>query len=285
MELSIIIINYNTSAFTIKCIESIYQFTRNLKFEIILVDNASMENDPIQFLERFPEIILVRNLTNEGFAKGNNRGIQKATGEVILLLNNDTEIRDNSIGRAYQILMEKRDISVVTGKLIFADGEIQHQCGRFPSVALQLIELFRVQKILPKRVRENLFLGGFFDHGRPVFPDWVWGTFFMFNRNVLNVFPEGKLSETYFMYMEDMEWCYRIRKSGLKVFYDPSISIVHYSRASSSSFFGARLNPLIFENFKHLLSRERGWVYATLYFFLGKLIEVSAIRTRHVAKR
>ncbi len=285
MELSIILINYNTSAFTIKCIRSIYKFTQKLRFEIILVDNASTEIEPTSFTDLFPDVKLIQNSTNEGFARGNNRGIQQATGDVILLLNNDTELRDDSIERAYQVLKEKSEISVVTGKLLYEDGRVQHQCGRFPSVTLQLIELFRIQKILPKRVRENLLLGGFFDHNRPVFPDWIWGTFFMFNRNVLNVFPEGKLSETYFMYMEDMEWCYRIRKSGLKVFYDPSISIVHYSRASSSSFFGARLNPLIFENFKHLLSRERGWVYATLYFFLGKLIEVSAIRTRHVAKR
>lgn len=285
MEVSIIIINYNTSAFTIRCIQSIYQFTKNLRFEIILVDNASTENGHINFRELFPEIVLVRNPINEGFAKGNNRGIQQAKGEVILLLNNDTEIRDGAIESAYQILKENSHISVVTGKLIFPDGQIQHQCGRFPSVALQLIELIRIQKILSKRVRESLLLGGFFDHNSPIYPDWIWGTFFMFNRNVLNIFPDGKLSETYFMYMEDMEWCYRIRKFGLKIFYDPSISIVHYSRASSSSFFGATLNPLILENFKHLLNRERGWLYAKLFFFLGKLIKISALRNWQVTKR
>jgi GT2 family glycosyltransferase len=275
MDLSIILINYNTRALTTACVQSIYQFTEKVSFEIIVVDNASTEIDPVHFVTLFPEIKLIRNPTNEGFAKGNNKGIQIATGEVILLLNSDTEVRDNSIGRAFHMLHDKSKISVITGKLIFPDGSIQHQCGRFPSIMRQLIELFRLQKLLSKKVREELFLGGFFDHERPVYPDWIWGTFFMFKRDVLTVFADKKLSETYFMYMEDMEWCYQIKKAGLKIYYDPSITIIHHSRASSSVFFGEDLNPLIRSNYKHLVIHQHGKLFSGLFFFLSKLIKIS----------
>jgi GT2 family glycosyltransferase len=271
VDLSIIIINYNTFDLTMKCISSIYKYTSGLSFEIILVDNKSTECDPQKFAEQFTNIKLIQNNKNAGFARGNNIGISSSIGNAILLLNSDTELVDNSIFYAFQELIneQSRKIGVVTGKLLYPDGSLQHQCGRFPSIYLQLIELFRIQKILPKRVREDLLLGGFFDHTRPIFPDWIWGTFFMFNREILNSFPEKKLTETYFMYQEDLEWCYLINKRGFKILYDPSICVIHHFGSSSSSNSEIKLKWLN-ENLADFILRYYGKFFLIFYSFLQK---------------
>ena len=230
VDISIIVINYNTFELTRECIESVARYTSDVSYEIILVDNASTERDPEEFKKLYPEITLVKSPSNVGFAKGNNVGLQYAQGNTILLLNSDTIILDNLIGALCGKLYEIPQVGVITCKLMYPDGNIQHQCGRFPSIALQLIELFRIQKLMPKKAREQLLLGGFFDHNRPMYPDWIWGTFFMFKKEVLKCFEKQQLPDTYFMYQEDLEWCYRIQQCHYKIFYDPSYYIIHHFR-------------------------------------------------------
>jgi GT2 family glycosyltransferase len=271
IDLSIIIINYNTFYLTCKCIESVRQYTSGVNYEIILVDNASTEKDPEEFTSLFPELILIKEKSNVGFAKGNNAGLAVALGKTILLLNSDTEVSDNVIGKLFEKLREMPKVGVITCKLVFPNGEVQHHCGRFPSIILQLIELFRIQKILPKRLRGNLMLGGFFDYSRIIYPDWIWGTFFMIKTEVLSILPNGKFPETYFMYVEDLEWCYAIDKAGYKIYFDPSFKIIHHAGSSSIPFFGKELNPMIKSNFKDFVIRQKGKFMASIFFGLQRI--------------
>lgn len=271
-ELSIIIVNYNTFALTCRCIESVYAFTKGISFEIILVDNASTEVPADEFLKVFPKIVLIKRPVNEGFAKGNNRGIEASSGDVILLLNSDTELTSNAIGNACKKLRSLPEVGVITVKLVYPDGRVQHQCGRFPSLTLQVVELFRLQKLMTKERREKLLLGGFFDHQRDVYPDWIWGTFFMFKREVLISFPGGKLPETYFMYQEDLEWCYWISKTRYRIYYLASESVIHI-------FSGSSVNPVqnkakkqnLENNLNHFLRTHYGSLFTGLYTTLHRV--------------
>ena len=132
-QASIIIINYNTFELTCKCIESVLTHTKELDFEIVLLDNASTENVPGTFKERFPNIQFIQCETNLGFSKGNNLAIQSCKGEVILLLNSDTEVIDDSISESYRELMADTNIGALTCKLIYPNGTVQHNCQSFPS--------------------------------------------------------------------------------------------------------------------------------------------------------
>ena len=208
MELSIIIINYNTYALTKKCIETVYEFTKNIDFEIILVDNASVECDAQLFKTVFPEIQLIINKENVGFAKGNNIGIEKAKGEYILLLNSDIELVENSIYTCVEFLKNHSNVGVVSPMLIYPDGRIQHLANKFPSIKYELVELFRLHTfLLPK----DYLLGYYFDHKENKKVDWVWGAFYLTKREIINQFPEKKLPDNYFMYFEDVAWCYEIK--------------------------------------------------------------------------
>lgn len=227
MDVSVIILNFNTFDVTCQCIRSIIEKTSECSFEIIVVDNGSTERSAKDFLKLFPQIILCENPVNVGFAKGNNCGITKATGEYVLLLNSDTVLQNDAISICFHSLKKGRNIGVIGCRLEYEDGTHQHSCQRFPSLRYKLFELLRLQKILPKKLSGKILLGYFFDHTTFVFPDWIWGTFFMFKKSLLNELPENKLADDFFMYVEDMQWCMDFRKCGCQVAFEPRGKVIH----------------------------------------------------------
>lgn len=234
-SLSIIIINYNTFDLTSKCLTSVYE---NLSFdevEVILVDNASTEKDANLFLEKFPNLILIKSPENIGFAKGNNLGIARASNQYILLLNSDAFVRDASTFEGIDFLEQNPNVAVVTGKLLFPDGKIQHNCQSFPSIIKSTLERLRFQKIMSKKRRANYFYGFYGNYNDIMYPDWVWGAYFLFDKSKLKSLKNGKLAEDFFMYIEDMQWCYEFRALGFEIAYLPQIEITHVMGGSSGN--------------------------------------------------
>ncbi|MEJ0054754.1 MAG: glycosyltransferase [Bacteroidota bacterium] len=169
MDVSIIIINYNTFELTCACIESVIEKTKGIDYEIILVDNASAETDPRNFLKKFPAIILIESEVNDGFAKGNNRGIMRTSGKYVLLLNSDTLLKNNAVAIAWEFLERNPEVAVVGSRLESPDGTHQCNCQRLPSVKYGFLELLRTQKFMPGQGGKLLF-GYFFDHKTVVYP-------------------------------------------------------------------------------------------------------------------
>lgn len=279
-EVSIIIVNYNTFELTCACIASIARFTRNISYEIILVDNASKECTPDLFGEKFPFIKLIKNPVNSGFAGGNNLGIENAAGNIILLLNSDIVLTENSILKCVDFLKNNSGVGVVTCMLKFPDGSIQKQCQRFPSIILTLIELSRIHKLIPQPKRGILMANGFFNHQTSIYCDSVWGAFFMFPRKLLEGFKERKLPEQFFMYAEDLMWCYEIKKMKYKIYYNADTSVIHYMGASSSQ------SVL---NFKHqneydFIVKNYGWLYAKILVALRSLLYATGFRHNYASE-
>ncbi|HXP53093.1 MAG TPA: glycosyltransferase family 2 protein [Bacteroidia bacterium] len=280
IDVSIIIVNYNTFRLTRKCISTIVQHTKGVSYEIILVDNASVECDPDKFLKEFPAVKLVRSSENLGFTGGNNLGIGMAKGQYILLLNSDTELTEDSISKCYDVIKVNSKMGVVTCKLVSPNGEIQKQCHRFPSVALTLIELFRIHKLIPQPKRGILMGNGFFDHLSSIYTEFVWGAFFMFPTDILQKFTDKKLPGRFFMYSEDLEWCYTIKELGYTIYYNADTSIIHHLGASSKASF-LRLKH---NNEYAFIVKHYGWFYAKmlllvriiLYTSKGRRVEYAA---------
>jgi hypothetical protein len=185
------------------------------------------------FIELFPTVTVIENSENIGFAKGNNIGIEHAKGEYILLLNSDTILKNNALSITKLFLENNSNVAVATARLEYPNGNVQHNCQRFPSIKYQLAELFRLQKIFPD-IRRNLF-GPFFDYDSVAYPDWVWGTFFMFRKDLLNQLPGKKLADDFFMYGEDMQWCMDFKLLGYKVAFLPQAHITHIVGGSGAS--------------------------------------------------
>ncbi len=235
MDVSVIIVNYNTFDLTAGCIRSVLSKTGGCSFEVIVVDNASTERDPQGLKDLFPEIHLVKNTVNLGFAKGNNVGIALATGDYVLLLNSDTELVNNAILICLESIRSREKVAAIGCRLTFPDGKVQHSCQRFPSVRYKLFELLRLQKLLPGRTGGKVLLGSFFDHDSAVRPDWIWGSFFMFRRALLELLPAGKLADDFFMYVEDMQWCMDFTRLGYRIAFEPRAKVIHHMGQSKGS--------------------------------------------------
>jgi GT2 family glycosyltransferase len=244
MDVSIVIINYNTFDITCNCITSIIEKTKKNLYEIILVDNASAECDPKLFLEKFPTVKLIISEENIGFSKGNNLGITYATAENILLINSDTIFAQDSISLVLPILSNPK-IGAATCQLRSLNDSVQHNCQSFPSTFKSLIERLRVHKLFLRQLKSNYLQGFYWDYKSSGFPQWIWGTFFLFKKQILKELPGGKLNDDYFMYLEDMQWCWDLKKVGYKIFYTPDTFVYHLIGAS-----GANRSEMIKENLK-----------------------------------
>lgn len=272
--ISIIILNYNTFDLTCQCIESIYEYTKNVDFEIIIVDNASTMDEPDNFLELFPKIKLVKNTENRGFAGGCNDGIKVAKGDTILLLNSDTKLLNDAISITYDFLNTHPNVGIVTCRLENEDGSPQNNCYHFPSISKTLIELLRLQKFFPKSNFKKTLYGYFFDYDIIAYPDYIWGAFFMFPRKLLDIFPNQLLPETFWMYFEDMEWCWLARQAGYEVVFVPDGRVLHYG--------GKNHNPkaikMMNDNFNQFLKLYYNKMHAWIIIRLIKILEWSQWR-------
>ncbi len=235
MLVSIIIINYNAFQLTCNCIESIIKFTKGIEYEIVLVDNHSAECDASLFFQKFPNVVLVKNSENGGFAKGNNLGIQHAKGDVILLLNNDTWLTEDAISKCTKKLAAQTNTGVIGVKMFYPSGGVQYTARKFRGIGWELLDLLRfIPLMMPYKKRAQLMLGKYFKGDFDTECDWLNGAFFMFPKAILSRLPGNKLDERFFMYGEDQLWCYQVKKAGFTCYFFSETSIVHINRGSSN---------------------------------------------------
>lgn len=264
---SVIIINYNTYATTVQCVESVIAHTRDLSFEIILIENGTGQFHSGNVQPFGGRVQLIVSDTNLGFAGANNLGIRHASGAYILLMNSDIILKENSIKKTLDFLMAQPQAGVVSPRLVYPDGRVQSIAQRFPSVRYNLIELFRLQKLCSRKKAGSLLLGAFFDGKETVEADWVWGAFFMIPAGVIRQLPGGQLDPAYFMYWEDVQWCLDVKKLGYKVFYFAGTEAIHLHEGSK----GAK-NELMEQNGKLFLNRNYNFARRTLLKFTAQLL-------------
>lgn len=271
---SVIIINYNTFRMTSDCIRSVYQHTKGTPFEIILVDNASTERDPKEFLLEFPQLTLVESKTNSGFAGGNNLGIANAHGEYILLLNSDTLLTEDSISKTLAYLRDHPEAGVVGCRQIFPDGQVQFSARRFRTISWELLDLFRfIIYSMSYQRRSRLMLGQFFQHDESLEADWVNGAYFLSPKSVIQLLPGGKLDERFFMYGEDVLWCEQIKNLGYKIYFQANTTIIHISSGSTDLAKQLRLRKVMVKHELAIMAQRKGkGVYYTCFslLFVGK---------------
>jgi GT2 family glycosyltransferase len=221
---SIVILSYNTSELLKKCLESIYLHLQG-KFEVIVVDNASKDESVKMVKDTFKKVRLIENPHNSGFAGGCNLGAASAKGEHILFLNSDAEVKDNPLPILLQTFNDHDNVAVVGGILENYNGSLQRSFGDFYTIPNIITLLF---------VGENGELKKYTDE-KEMETDWVSGGFMM--TDSAHFRSVKGFNESYFMYIEDMDLCYRLRKKGLKVFVNPDARIKHLGQGSSNKAF------------------------------------------------
>lgn len=247
MKLSIIIVNYNTYTLTKQTIDSVLEKKLPFEYEIMLVDNASIDDSMVKLQEDYKGIItegllnITLNDANLGFAKANNIGMKKSKGEYILLLNSDTYIVEDCLQQCMQYIERYNTEAAIQGeneckigalgcKVILPDGTLDHACKRgFPTPRASLYYFLKLHK--RDKVKYGLYDALHLDENEVGEVDCLMGAFMLMPRHVLD--QVGLLDEDFFMYGEDIDLCYRIKEGGYKIMYYPEASIIHYKGGSS----------------------------------------------------
>jgi GT2 family glycosyltransferase len=234
-DLSIIILNWNAKDLLKDCINSIYENTKDLNYEIIIVDNNSSDGSCDMVKENFLHIEncdLIENKDNKGFASGNNQAIRIAKGNAILLLNPDTLINADVIKKTYECLVQDEKLGVTGCKVLNLDGTLQLACRRMaPRPKDAFFKLFGISKLFKSNKNLTRYNLTHVSEDEFLDVDSVSGCFLMIKREVIDRI--GLLDETFFMYGEEMDWCMRAKKEGYIVRYCPVGTIIHYKGESS----------------------------------------------------
>ncbi len=267
---SVIILNYNTFDLTCNCIESVYKHTKEVDFEVIVVDNCSTLCNADDFLLKFPNIKLVKSTTNNGFANGNNQGIAVASGTFILLLNSDCYLIEDSISKSVHYYLNNSLNGVLTAKLIYPDGRLQHTARKYRSIWWEILDNVRILPfLLPYKKRATLMLGKYFKCDFNTSCDWVSGAYFLFTKKMLKSIDNEQLDETFFMYGEDHLWCYIFNTVGFKSYYFANTTIVHINNGSTALHKQLRLRKTMLQHeIKILEIRQKSWLYILIFKLL-----------------
>ena len=268
---SILIVNWNTRDTLCACLKSVYRETVGMTFEVIVVDNASSDGTAKMVRQKFPSVILIENSENRGFAAANNQGMAIARGKYILLLNSDTIVLDNAIAKTKAFADANPKAAVVGCRVFNPDRSIQPTCLMFPSLLNMVLSVFWLNRLFPK----SKFFGRaeltWWDKNKVREVDVVGGCFMLVRREAIE--QVGGMDELFFMYSEDVDWCYRFCKVGWKVIYTPSAEIIHLGSESSKQAAtkmilqqrGSKL--LFFKKHKGYFAYALGCLLTALFFF------------------
>lgn len=238
-DLSVIIVNYNTKELTIDCVRSVYKYTKDISFEIILVDNASSDGTVSSLKKlKLKNLKIIESSTNLGFGGGNNKALQISRGKYILFLNSDTLLFENTLGKLVSWMKKNPDAGALGCALLDKNKRLQTNGGDFPTP----LRVFLWATFLDDIPGFSRIFGSYhlsveipisntiykYDHQQ----DWISGALLLIRKEVAA--QVGGFDDDIFMYGEDVEYSYRIKKEGWEVWYTPTTKIIHFGSSSST---------------------------------------------------
>lgn len=269
-ELSIIIVSWNTVDLLDACLGSIMAHPPRRHFEVIVVDNASTDGSVQMVRRQYPDVTLLKNENNVGFARANNQGIQQASGRHLLLLNPDTEVRADALETLLDFLERNGSVGAVGARILNRDGTLQHSCYPAPTLFNEWLHLFH----LDRERREGMES---WDVTQPRAVEVLLGACIMVRGEALD--DVGPLDERFFMYSEEVDFCHRLREAGWSLYWVPQAQVVHYGgqstrQAATDMFLRLYEGKLLY--FRKHRGRGAAWLYK-LILLIGSLPRLALI--------
>jgi len=232
MTLSIIIVSYNVREFLEQALLSLQKAAKHISHEIIVVDNASSDGTVQYIKNRFPSVKIIANDNNVGFARANNQAIQQSHGDFACLINPDTIVQEDTFSVLLAFFENHPRAGCVGCKILNPDGSLQLACRRsYPTPWVAFTKIIGLAKLFPKSRLFGRYNLTFLDEDKVAKVEAISGSFMMVRRDVLQ--RVGGLDESFFMYGEDLDWCYRIQEQGFGIYYVPDTQIIHFKGESS----------------------------------------------------
>jgi GT2 family glycosyltransferase len=250
VDVSFIIVNWNTRELLLQCIGSIISTKGDYSQEIIVVDNASQDGSSEAVKEKYPEVIIIQNSANLGFAKANNIGIKRSCGRYVCLTNSDVQVLNNTLSYMIKYMDKNKKVAISGPKILWPDMTIQYSCMKFPSLWTQVCETMALNRIFPKSASFSGEYMTYYSHDRITKVDWLIGCLMLIRRAALE--KDGLLDERFFIYSEETDMCKRFHYSGWEIVFLPDVSAIHNNAASS------RKNPVRF-SVEQVVSALKYW--------------------------
>lgn len=232
MRLSVAIVNWNSSNLLNACVRSISCFPPSEDYEVIVVDNASSDFDEKRFRDEFPNVKLIVNNDNAGYARGNNQAIELSTGDYVLLLNPDTEVTENALDALIRFMDEHTDAGATGAKLVRPNGTIDRSVRSFPYPGPITWELLGLSRLFPRSRTFGAYRMTFFGYDRAIEVDQPMGSCLIISRRMIN--ETGLMDENFPIFFNEVDWLYRAKMGGYKVYFTPDATIIHHGAGSTS---------------------------------------------------
>ncbi|MCE5322896.1 glycosyltransferase family 2 protein [bacterium] len=274
MQLSIIIVNWNTTGLLGDLLHSIERHAPECEYEIIVVDNASDDFDEHAFKSDFPHVHLMVNPENYGYARGNNQALAIAKGEFALLLNPDTEVTEGAIDALVNFMVSHPDAAAAGGKLVRPNGKVDRSVRSFPYPGAIAWEFIGLSRLFPRSRAFGAYRMTYFKYDRVAEVDQPMGSCLILNRNAMD--EVGAFDEQFPVFFNEVDWLYRARKRGYKVYFTPDATVIHHGAASTKQ---ANRREMAHESHKSLLrfynKHFKGTMAAPTYWLTNICIRIS----------
>ena len=232
VTLSVCIVNWNTRNLLLEALGSIYDAPPDFPFEVIVVDNASPDGSAAAAAGHFPQVILIANAKNAGYARGNNQALERAGGEYRLLLNPDVILPPGGLAQAVAFMEEHRQAGALGVRQVHPDGRLQRSVRGFPAPLAILWELAGLSRIFPRSRLFGAYRMTWFEYDAVTEVDQPMGTFLLMRNAALA--QVGLLDEAFPIFFNEVDWCLRCKRAGWKIYFTPDVEIVHYGGASTA---------------------------------------------------
>jgi len=263
MDLSIIIVNWNSKEYLQKCIASILLWTSDIKYEIVVIDSASFDGCGEMLRQLFPQVRFIQSDKNLGFAKANNAACRESSGRYVLFLNPDTELIAPAVNILFDSMLKLPNAGAIGCKLLNTDKTVQTSCIQsFPTIINQFLDSEFLRKVWPKSVlwgNAPLFSAQM----SPKEVDAIAGACMMVKRSIFE--QVGFFSDDYFMYAEDLDLCYKIRQAGYTNYYIPNATAIHFGGGSTEKGSSDFSVVMMRESIWRFMKKTRGKIYGMAY--------------------
>jgi GT2 family glycosyltransferase len=265
VDLSIIIVNWNTRDLLIQCLESVFRTVRGVDLEVFVVDNGSTDGSGRAVKERFPDVRVIENQGNVGFAGANNQALKLSRGKYLLLLNPDAQVKGKAVEELISFMEAHSKAGISGVQLLNSNGSRQNSIANFPSLATELLNKSLLRRLFPKK-----FPGKERNYSEPIEVDSVIGACMMVRRQALD--QVGLLDEDYFLFLEETDWCYRMKRAGWEIYHVPLAEADHFQGKSAEEA-KKKARVEFYRSRYHFFKKNRGpWQWFIL--LIGLLIKL-----------
>lgn len=293
LDLGIVVVSYNTCDLLRACLQSVHESRGDFTFEVCVVDNGSSDGSAAMVTTEFPQVELIANEENVGYPAANNQGLKvfgfsKSSEEggasepprFALLLNSDTEVPPDGLARMLDFMADHPDAGAAGPKLERPDGSLDLACRRsFPTPEVSFYRMTGLSRIFPHHRRFGQYNLTYLDPDQMTEVDSVVGAFMLVRGEAIQ--QAGLMDENFFMYGEDLDWAYRIKKAGWKIYYNPTVTVLHVKKAST------RQNPRAQVEFyrameifyrKHFAAQTQWWVHNLVIGAISARLKLEQLR-------